>query len=476
MTQDNTWIDELFAVKPQSVEDTVEDTVEETDKETTNDLSWLDDVEDTVEDKEAEDNQTDAPFQFGSEGEPMDEQQPAISTATKDGAIATASIKPAKQVRPSKVVDNVSKLPEILQAIAQTCETGLVPLLIGEPGIGKTACVEELAKATGKKLINIALNASLPEDLSGLPGKTNVGTGEHVEEVVDFIQYRWQKAAKEGNCIVFFDEFLTAGETMFKVVLKLLSERLFANDSEPLPESTWLIAACNPVSQGVDSVDMPPVVANRFVLLPFSIPFSDWIKWLEGNKETKTSGFLAVANFLRVHPRLAQDINAADKVSAKEVSALDESQAMVASSAWPSRRSWTNFAKIAGGSFVHLLGPGIIGQETYAKFISDSAIDVTPYLNDPQLWLDMLPKDGAKDVDYSKRQTILSKIGVTNIDLPKQREFLLSLIKAGQTESAKGMVHPLLKVHTSSGTAIPAQWTKKLIAAEEESIKLDAVI
>ena len=64
----------------------------------------------------------------------------------------------------------------ILNAVEICLRNGVMPNLVGYTGVGKTTMVEEIARRTGRKLINLNLATQEPGDLIRLPYEKNGGT------------------------------------------------------------------------------------------------------------------------------------------------------------------------------------------------------------------------------------------------------------------------------------------------------------
>lgn len=61
------------------------------------------------------------------------------------------------------------KVSQAILMVTEYIRAQLVPMIIGSPGIGKSAIVHQIAKKYNLKLIDIRLSQTLPEDLNGFP-------------------------------------------------------------------------------------------------------------------------------------------------------------------------------------------------------------------------------------------------------------------------------------------------------------------
>ena len=147
-----------------------------------------------------------------------------------------------------------------LQAYFQKEENGypLVPLrqqrpilMIGPPGIGKTAIMEQIAGECGAGLVAYTMTHHTRQSAMGLPkivertfGDTQVSVTEYtMSEIIASIYMCMERTGKKRG-ILFLDEINCVSETLAPVMLQLLQDKTFGNQKLP---SDWLIvAAGNP--------------------------------------------------------------------------------------------------------------------------------------------------------------------------------------------------------------------------------------
>ncbi|WP_254715373.1 MoxR family ATPase [Actinomadura sp. NAK00032] len=149
-----------------------------------------------------------------------------------------------------------------LEALALAVSANLPVLLWGEPGIGKSAGLRQLATGLGVPLETVIASAHEPSDFAGLPiiGDDPAATG------VPMALPDWAvRLAASGRGIVFFDELSSAPPAVQAALLRVVLERRVG--SLALPESVRVVAAANPPSSAVDGWHLSPPLANRFVHL-----------------------------------------------------------------------------------------------------------------------------------------------------------------------------------------------------------------
>ena len=170
-----------------------------------------------------------------------------------------------------------------LQAYFQKDENGypLVPLrqqrpilLIGPPGIGKTAIMEQIAEECGAGLVAYTMTHHTRQSAMGLPkivertfGDAQVSVTEYtMSEIIASIYTCMEKTGKKRG-ILFLDEINCVSETLAPVMLQLLQDKMFGNQKIP---SDWLIvAAGNPpeYNKSVREFDIATLDRVRKVVL-----------------------------------------------------------------------------------------------------------------------------------------------------------------------------------------------------------------
>ncbi len=151
-----------------------------------------------------------------------------------------------------------------LEALTLAVAANLPVLLWGEPGIGKTAVISQLADALNVKLFTIIASIHEPSDFSGMP----IIGADPANDGVPMAPPEWAlKVSREGG-LLFFDELSAAPPAVQAALLRVVLERQVG--SHTLPDDVRIVAAANPPGSAADGWHLTPPLANRFVHLPWT--------------------------------------------------------------------------------------------------------------------------------------------------------------------------------------------------------------
>ncbi|MGW3355164.1 AAA family ATPase [Streptomyces bungoensis] len=251
-----------------------------------------------------------------------------------------------------------------LEALTLAVAADLPVLLWGEPGIGKTAALNQLADALGLPLTTVIASVHEPSDFSGLP----VPGDDPAERGVPMAPPDWAvRLVRGGHGLLFLDELSTAPPAVQAALLRLVLERRIG--TLRLPPGVRIVAAANPRSSAADGWELSPPLANRFVHLRWTHDHEVVVRGLGGIWPRAALPRLdaerlpaavdlarrAVCGFLTARPTLVHRLPGGETHRG---------------GAWPSPRSWemtlrlVAFATAAGASreVLSLLVRGTVGD------------------------------------------------------------------------------------------------------------------
>ncbi|MEV6107071.1 MoxR family ATPase [Streptomyces sp. NPDC051940] len=251
-----------------------------------------------------------------------------------------------------------------LEALTLAVAADLPVLLWGEPGIGKTAALTQLAEALELPLTTVIASVHEPSDFSGLP----VIGDDPAEQGVPMAPPDWAvRLVRAGRGLLFLDELSTAPPAVQAALLRLVLERRVG--ALRLPPGVRIVAAANPRSSAADGWELSPPLANRFVHL----------RWVHDHEVVVRGlgGTWPRAALPRLVPeRLAESVDFARRAVCGLLAArpglvhrLPDGETR-RGGAWPSPRSWemtvrlVAFATAAGSSrdVLSLLVRGTVGD------------------------------------------------------------------------------------------------------------------
>jgi hypothetical protein len=151
---------------------------------------------------------------------------------------------------------------EQLEALTLAVAADLPVLLWGEPGIGKTAALTQLAGSLDLPLTTVIASVHEPTDFSGLP---IVGDDPAVQGV-PMAPPQWAvELVRAGRGLLFLDELSTATPAVQAALLRVVLERRVG--ALQLPPGVRIVAAANPSASAADGWELSAPLANRFVHL-----------------------------------------------------------------------------------------------------------------------------------------------------------------------------------------------------------------
>ena len=251
-----------------------------------------------------------------------------------------------------------------LEALTLAVAADLPVLLWGEPGIGKTAALTQLAETLDLPLTTVIASVHEPSDFSGLP----IVGDDPAEDGVPMAPPDWAvRLVRAGRGLLFLDELSTAPPAVQAALLRLVLERRIG--ALRLPPAVRIVAAANPRSSAADGWELSPPLANRFVHLQWAHDHEVVLRGLGGTWPRATLPRLcpeklpeavdfarrAVCGLLAARPTLVHRLPSGETRRG---------------GAWPSPRSWEMtlrliaFATAAGSSrdVLSLLVRGTVGD------------------------------------------------------------------------------------------------------------------
>ena len=154
-------------------------------------------------------------------------------------------------------------------------------LLMGPPGVGKTAIFYQLAQELGVNLVSYTMTHHTRQSALGLPvlrektfgGKTYTATEYTMSEILASVYERIEKTGVPTG-ILFLDEINCVSETLMPAMLQLLQSKQFG--THRLPEGWVIAAAGNPPAYNESARTFDTVTMDRVRLLQIEADYHVW--------------------------------------------------------------------------------------------------------------------------------------------------------------------------------------------------------
>lgn len=154
-------------------------------------------------------------------------------------------------------------------------------LLIGPPGIGKTAIMEQIAGECGVGLVSYTMTHHTRQSAIGLPvlterqfaGKEYTVTSYTMSEIIASVYGQIEKTGCRDG-ILFLDEINCVSETLMPAMLQFLQYKTFG--SHALPEGWVIVAAGNPPAYNRSVREFDTVTLDRVRYMKVEPDFPIW--------------------------------------------------------------------------------------------------------------------------------------------------------------------------------------------------------
>jgi hypothetical protein len=159
-----------------------------------------------------------------------------------------------------------SQLTPLLLAALQG---GKVPIVLGRPGLGKSAIVAYLAQTAERTMHDIRAAYLTPTDLMGMP---------YLDRESNTMRFAPMGLlpTKPGS-LVFWDEGMLAPRAVMNCFLQgVLDNRIGAYE---FPADTWQIMAGNRMEDRCFSEKLSPALVNRLIVFRLKPSLDDWCEW-----------------------------------------------------------------------------------------------------------------------------------------------------------------------------------------------------
>lgn len=288
------------------------------------------------------------------------------------------------------------------KVLLASMKAAMPAVLVGPPGVGKTAKIYEICERMGYELITLIGSQLDPTDIVGLPKGEKLGVAENGEEIYGTVNLApwWQvRILTRKKVVLFLDEMSNTSSATRASMLTMLQSREFPNGHK-MPRETIVVGAMNPTEQAADGYDLDYPTTNRINFIVWSPSVEEWKAgmlraWGKKVSSAELDWRKKIVRFIEDSPNSLQKLpSTVNTPESYGVNPKDASEMEVFRYAWPSRRSWDNLSRVlAKADSDHMvqdtLAQGIVGYEASAKFRDwlnrNSAIKPKDLLANPKL-------------------------------------------------------------------------------------------
>ena len=154
-------------------------------------------------------------------------------------------------------------------------------LLMGAPGIGKTAVMEQVARECGVALVSYSITHHTRQSAIGLPfiskkgygGKEYTVTEYTMSEIIASVYDKMEETGLQEG-ILFIDEINCVSETLAPMMLQFLQGKTFGN--QKVPEGWVIVTAGNPPEYNKSVREFDVVTLDRIKKIDVEADFDVW--------------------------------------------------------------------------------------------------------------------------------------------------------------------------------------------------------
>ena len=153
--------------------------------------------------------------------------------------------------------------------------------LLGAPGIGKTAIMEQIAQELGIALVSYSMTHHTRQSALGLPfivkknyGGTEYDVSEYTMSEIIASVYDTMEASGVKEGILFLDEINCVSETLAPSMLQFLQYKVFGRHK--VPEGWVIVTAGNPPEYNKSVREFDVVTMDRLKILEVEADYRVW--------------------------------------------------------------------------------------------------------------------------------------------------------------------------------------------------------
>jgi hypothetical protein len=173
------------------------------------------------------------------------------------------------------------KISQATSMVTDFIKAGIVPMVHGSPGIGKSQIVAQIAKEYGLKMIDLRLSQCDPTDLAGFP-QIDVARQKAGYLPMDTFPLEGEAPPTGYNgWLLFFDEANSAPKAVQAAAYKVILDRMIGQ--RHLHKNCALVAAGNLETDGAIVEEMSTALQSRLAHIELVVDPDSWVEWAQNN-------------------------------------------------------------------------------------------------------------------------------------------------------------------------------------------------
>lgn len=176
-------------------------------------------------------------------------------------------------------------------AVQRALEAGLVPNLVGSPGLGKSDLIRQIAEDNNLKVIDFRLAQADPTDLMGFPSLNEDKTRSHYAAPETFPLEGDHIPEGYNGWMLFFDEMSSAPMSVQAASYKIILDRMVGEHN--LHKNVAMVCAGNLTTDKAIVNRLSTAMQSRMVHLNLEVDQEAWIDWaLKKGIDHRIIGFI----------------------------------------------------------------------------------------------------------------------------------------------------------------------------------------
>lgn len=175
--------------------------------------------------------------------------------------------------------------------VLDALRAGLVPNLLGSPGVGKSDIIREVAKENNLKVIDFRLAQADPTDLMGFPTLNEDRSRSHYAAPEVFPLEGDVVPEGYAGWLLFFDEMSSAPMSVQAASYKIILDRMVGEHY--LHKNVVMVCAGNKMADKAIVNRLSTAMQSRMVHFSIEVNVDDWVSWAWENKiDHRITGFV----------------------------------------------------------------------------------------------------------------------------------------------------------------------------------------